>query len=533
MGTLRQRIFVGLISVAVLAMLINLLPLYWLMQSSYQQQLLVSSQTQARMLAEMSTASLLFEQPQSATDILNALTESPDVAAAVLFRLENNNQQLFAFFGEPVAAEQMSMLNSGLQSQFTSEHLHLLTPVLLQEQLLGYLYLKVRLNRIHQELFSAAIIAGAALLLALFVTFWLARWLSSNLLTPIHQLKQVITAVASTKDYSQRVSQKFAAELGELVNSFNTMLDVIETYIQQKQEQENQILKLNLELEQRVSERTQQLTDSLNNLKDTQIKLIEQEKMASLGSLVAGVAHEINTPVGVAVTASTHLRYILQQSEQDFLAGTLSKPALQRFYKDMHESSDIVFRNLERAAEQVQSFKMVAVDQSSEEARTFKLKEYLQNIILSLRPHFKFTKHVIEVEIPEDFQLHSFPGCFSQIFTNLLMNSLLHGFANTTQGHIVIKSDYNGAELKIDYYDNGQGIDPSIKDKIFDPFVTTNRQQGGSGLGTYILYNLVTQVLKGSIDLKDDVPRGVHFAISLPLPQHNLSVRDASEYKND
>lgn len=519
MGTLRQRIFVGLIGVAVLAMLINLLPLYWLMQSGYQQQLTVSSQTQARILAEMSTASLLFDQPQSASEILNALTESPDVKAAMLFRLDDDDLSLFAGYGEQTESEHLPLLSSTQHIQFTSGYLHLIAPVQLQEQMLGSLYLKVSLTRINQELYLAAIIAGGVLLLALLVTFWLARRLSSSLLTPIHQLKQVITAVASTKDYSQRVSHKFAAELGELVNSFNTMLDVIETNIQQRQQHENQILKLNLELEQRVKDRTQQLTDSLNNLKDTQMKLIEQEKMASLGSLVAGVAHEINTPVGVAVTASSHLRDVLQQSEREFHAMTLTKQRLQTFYNTVQESSDIIYRNLERAAEQVSSFKMVAVDQSSEEARAFLLKEYLQSIILSLRPHFKLTRHEVELDVPADLLLYSFPGCFSQIFTNLIMNSLIHGFAHIEQGRILIQAHCEDNQLTINYYDNGQGINPSIKNKIFDPFVTTNRQQGGSGLGTYILYNLVTQVLKGRIDLIDDTAKGVHFFMLLPLTQ--------------
>jgi len=524
MVTLQKKIFVGLITVAVLAMLINLLPLYWLMQNSFQQQLVVSSQTQAKMLAEMSTASLLFDQPQSATEIMSALSESADVEAGVLYRLHNNELAIFATFGEKVGTNHLSIFASGQQSLFTAEHLHLLTPVQLQNQPLGTLYLKVRLNRIQQELQSAATIAGTALLMAILITIWLAQRLSSSLLKPVDELKQVINAVATTKDYSQRVTQTFAAELGELVNSFNAMLGVIEEYNQQRQHHENDMRTLNLELEQRVKQRTQQLTDSLSNLKTTQQKMIEQEKLASLGSLVAGVAHEINTPVGVAVTASSHLQYILQQSEREFQQGTLSKQSLQSFYQDLQESSNIISRNLERAAEQVCSFKMVAVDQSSEETRIFILKDYLQNIILSLRPHFKLTKHQVKLEVPDDLQLDSFPGCYSQIFTNLLMNSLIHGFAGIEEGNILIKARIEGSQLYLDYFDDGKGIHPSIKDKIFDPFITTNRQQGGSGLGTYILYNLVTQALKGRIDLVEDVPTGVHFAMQVPLTKSGKQI---------
>ncbi|GAB2919227.1 ATP-binding protein [Rheinheimera gaetbuli] len=516
-GTLRQKIFAGLIAVAGLAMLIGLVPLYWLMQNSYQQQLIISSHTQARILAEMSTASLLFEQPQSANDILATLSASPDVQRAILFRLSEDKLTTFAEYGS-VSDENLAQPTGNTQNTYiTDKFLHFSIPVQLQEQTLGSLFMKVSLHRIKDEVRNAATIAGAAILLALLITFWLARQLSNSLLSPIYQLRKVITVVTANQDYSQRVKDKFAAELGELVDAFNTMLDVITAYNRQRKENEEKVVKLNLELEQRVYERTLQLTESINNLKTTQMKLIEQEKLASLGSLVAGVAHEINTPVGVAVTASSHLHYVLQQSQAEFQKGTLSKQSLQNFYREMHESADIISRNLDRAAEQITSFKMVAVDQSSEETRVFMLKDYVEQIILSLRPHFKNTQHRVELDISEALKLDSYPGYFSQIFTNLLMNSLIHGFADKNDGKILVKAVLNGSSLNIDYYDNGKGIDPKVKTKIFDPFVTTNRHNGGSGLGTYILYNMITQALKGHIVLKEDVDEGVHFLITIPI----------------
>lgn len=516
-GTIQQKIFAGLIAVAGLAMLISLVPLYWLMQNSYQQQLIISSHTQARILAEMSTASLLFEQPQSANDILATLSESPDVQSAILFRQSDNKQIAFAKYGTELDDNITQPPGNTQNTEITDKFLHFSIPVQLQEQTLGSLYMQVSLLRIQNEVRNAATIAGAAILLALLITFWLARQLSNSLLSPIYQLRKVITAVTADQDYSQRVKDKFATELGELVDAFNTMLDVITAYNQQRKENEEKVVKLNLELEQRVCERTLQLTESINNLKTTQMKLIEQEKLASLGSLVAGVAHEINTPVGVAVTASSHLRYVLQQSEAEFQKGALSKQRLQNFYQEMHESADIISRNLDRAAEQITSFKMVAVDQSSEETRVFLLKEYVEQIILSLRPHFKNTQHQVELDISETLKLDSYPGYFSQIFTNLLMNSLIHGFADKNDGKILVKAVLNRSSLHINYYDNGKGIEPKIKTKIFDPFVTTNRHNGGSGLGTYILYNMVTQALKGHIVLKEDVEKGVHFLITIPI----------------
>lgn len=516
-STLKQKIFLGLISVAFLAMLISVIPVYWLMQQSYQQQLIVSSQTQARILAEMTTASLLFEQNESAADILRTLEESPDIKHATLYRLEDDQLSVFATYAQDKSVQVQSAIPNLTQAvRFEAGQLAVTIPVRLQEQIIGALQLTVGLERIKRELDYAATIAITAFLGALGVTFWLASQLSKSLLRPIHQLKQVISKVTTQQDYSQRVEQKFAAELGDLVDAFNAMLDVIARYNQQRQENEDNIIKLNLELEQRVAERTLQLSESLAHLKATQIKMIEQEKFASLGSLVAGIAHEINTPVGVAVTAITHLHHRLEHSKQDFQSGKLTKQSLQQFYCDMLEGVEIAFRNIERAAEQIRSFKMVAVDQSSEEMRRFALRDYIEKIVVSLRPHLKNTQHQIQLEIAEELIVESYPGYFSQIFTNLIMNSLIHGFQGVAQGQIKVQVTVQNNNLQFDYYDDGKGIAASVKPKIFDPFVTTNRQQGGSGLGTYILYNIVTQALQGQIVLLDDIPTGVHFRIVLP-----------------
>jgi signal transduction histidine kinase len=272
-----------------------------------------------------------------------------------------------------------------------------------------------------------------------------------------------------------------------------------------------------------VEQRTAQLQDSLRqlsatikDLKDTQRKLVEQEKMASLGGLVAGVAHEINTPIGVAITASSHLAESIAVLNKAFTLGQLTKTSFRENIDDMGETTQMVLKNLERAAAQVRSFKMVAVDQSNEDAREFNLHEYIDTVIMSLRPRLKRTQHVIKLDVPGDLVLVSFPGVYSQIFTNLIMNSLIHGFDGIDNGTIIIQARRDDNDLKIDYYDDGRGIPEPIKARIFEPFVTTNRHRGGTGLGTHIVYNLVTQVLKGRIELVADSAQGVHFAMVIP-----------------
>jgi C4-dicarboxylate-specific signal transduction histidine kinase len=285
-----------------------------------------------------------------------------------------------------------------------------------------------------------------------------------------------------------------------------------------------EVMLLNSSLEKLVEERTadlqaslQQLSKSLAELKAMQNKLVEQEKLASLGTLVAGVAHEINTPIGVAITAASHLDESSSHLLKGFLSGQLTKGVFRESIDDMRETTAMILKNLERAAELVRSFKMVAVDQSNEEKREFNLQDYLNTIVMSLRPQIKRTRHEVVLEVPDNISLYSYPGAYSQIFTNLIMNSLIHGFKGVEQGTIRIVARREGEHLKIDYFDNGHGIAAEIRDKIFDPFVTTSRHDGGSGLGTHILYNLVTQALKGSIESLYDTEQGVHFALDIPI----------------
>jgi signal transduction histidine kinase len=177
--------------------------------------------------------------------------------------------------------------------------------------------------------------------------------------------------------------------------------------------------------------------------------------------------------------------------------------------------------NLGRASEQIKSFKQVAVDQSSEERRSFGLYDYLQDILLSLKPKLKKTRLHIAVECPEDLEVTSYPGAFSQIFTNLIMNSLIHGYNNDpeVEGTITIGVKADAERLSIRYSDDGKGMDPAVLPKIFDPFFTTNRAKGGSGLGLHIIYNIVTRQLGGQIHCESEPNRGVTFSFTIPMKE--------------
>lgn len=260
----------------------------------------------------------------------------------------------------------------------------------------------------------------------------------------------------------------------------------------------------------------QSLEESLDKLHRTQKEMIHSAKMAALGDLVAGVAHEVNTPIGVSVTAASFLAERTRQIRELYQNGEMKRSDLEKYLSLAEESSASVLSNLERAAELVQSFKKVAADQSSEEKRAFEMKNYLEQILVSLRPQFKRTPHRVHMDCPEGLMLDSYPGAIMQIMTNLIMNSLIHGFADGLPGEIFVSVESAGDNVVLAYRDTGVGMDQEQKERIYDPFYTTTRGSGGTGLGMNIVYNLVTQTLRGSILLETSPGQGAIFILTLP-----------------
>ena len=247
---------------------------------------------------------------------------------------------------------------------------------------------------------------------------------------------------------------------------------------------------------------------------DAQDQLVESEKMASLGGLVAGVAHEINTPLGVSVTAVSHLDHVLSDFRRKYDAGDVKRSELEVMLDDVSESASILVRNLNRASELIGNFKQVATDQMVEELRKFDLEHYLSEVCQSLMPQLRPAGHVIQIDCP-DIEMHTYPGALAQVITNLVMNSLVHGFDGRRDGQIRIGVTLNDDIVTLDYRDNGSGIPEEQMDKIFEPFFTTKRARGGTGLGMHISYNLVTQSLQGQISCVA-ADEGAFFQIRIP-----------------
>ncbi|RDH81558.1 MAG: hypothetical protein DIZ80_15900 [endosymbiont of Galathealinum brachiosum] len=258
------------------------------------------------------------------------------------------------------------------------------------------------------------------------------------------------------------------------------------------------------------------LVDSIENLNNTRDQLVQNEKMASLGELVAGVAHEINTPVGIGVTAASHLQDSVHVFSKKFENGKITKTEFSDFLHDANEGSNILLRNLERAAKLIRSFKQIAVDQTSEDRRCFNIKETIEETLLSLHPKIKVTKIKTHLECPDDLEIDSFPGSYSQVMSNLITNSLIHGFNNGDEGNINITILKIDNHIQITYCDDGFGISDENRKKAFDPFFTTRRGRGGSGLGLHLVYNIITQQLKGEISISN-IKTGLCFDIKLPV----------------
>ncbi|MBI4647246.1 MAG: tetratricopeptide repeat protein [Bacteroidia bacterium] len=276
-----------------------------------------------------------------------------------------------------------------------------------------------------------------------------------------------------------------------------------------------------------IATQRDKLDFTLTELRQTQEQLIESKKMASLGSLVAGIAHEINTPVGIGITASSSLVEQTKQFATLYKGGQMTRQQLEEYLENVYQTGSLVLKNMNRPGELVRSFKQVSVDQITEEKRKFLLKPYIEDILFSLKPEFGKKQITTTIDCNQELEIDSYPGIYAQIITNLILNSIRHGFREMDTGDItiIVYVGTNGAStplsnhrssLHIQYIDNGCGIPAENLPKIFDPFFTTNKQTG-TGLGLNIVYNLVTQKLKGTIKCESTTGKGIEFIIKIPF----------------
>ena len=320
-------------------------------------------------------------------------------------------------------------------------------------------------------------------------------------------------------DVPVEIALQYVAPAGETPRFVAIVRDITE-----RKRAEDALRHLNLELEDRVTQRTAELANSnaqlkktLDTLQHAQDELVRSEKLASLGSLVAGVAHELNTPLGNSVTIATSLADRIRRFEEELSTGSVRRSSLAGFVEFARKACTILTSSLFTASELISHFKQVAVDQSSAQRRPFDLAQVVGEVAMTLQPQFKKTPYDLQVDVPAGIRMDSYPGPLGQVLTNLVSNALIHGFSDRPQGIVRVDANAAGDQVCIRVTDDGNGIPPEHLGRIFDPFFTTRLGQGGSGLGLHIVYSIANRVLGGRIDVKSEPGQGCVFTLEIPL----------------
>jgi signal transduction histidine kinase len=348
---------------------------------------------------------------------------------------------------------------------------------------------------------SRKVLSIAVIFLGIIITAGVLIALSIRL--PLQQIVTAMQAITSG-DYNRRVEGTDAKD------EVGAMARAVEVF------RENAVAKRKTEDELRASK--EKAENALFELHAAQQNLIDAERLAALGGLVAGVAHEVNNPIGISLTVASSFARRTEMFEAELNSGTgLRRSQLEEFVRTCRDAGQQLVGNLHRAGELIQSFKQVAVDRSHAERRQFSLSEATDQIIASLRPALKKASIVLSVEVPEGLIIDGYPGSYGQILTNLFLNAANHAFADGRSGTISISARPRGSDdVEIIFADNGSGMTPDVQRQAFDPFFTTRRNEGGTGLGLHIVYSLVTQQLGGRMMLDSRLGQGTTFRIIIP-----------------
>ncbi len=472
----------------------------------------------ARIIATNSTAALSFNDAESAEEILDALSAAADVLSACTYKSAGAGAGAGAADATLFASHHRDGVTRPCPADLSNNReaaagtMSVVQPISLDDEVLGSIFIEADLQQLWQRVNALARMSAIITVFILILAFALTRLVERAIAQPIMRLHTVVSEVSGSRNYALRAEPAGNDEIGALITGFNDMLSQVDR-------RDRDLLTAQTDLEDQIEKRdraNRELQSTLQKLETTQEQLVQSEKMASLGGLVAGVAHEINTPIGVALTAASTLQSRTRELKTAYDNASIGKRLLETYVAHAAEISEMIEKNLSRAAELIQSFKQVAVDQTSSERRTFDLREYIDETLLSLKPRLKNVPYTLTVDCAGGITLNSYPGAISQVLTNLIVNSLTHAFEGRDTGamHIAVTSEAD--KISLDYTDDGIGMDANSKPRIFDPFFTTKRGQGGSGLGMHIVFNLVTSTLGGTINL---VPTdtGMHFHITIPL----------------
>lgn len=520
LGGLRSSMIIAVLAAIILpAVLIG----YIMVDRSYREALSIEHTQRAEKFADLLQASMTRPMwdfsPESGRQVLAAAGLDPSV---MRIRVIDEHGATFLDYEQPNARGKTSpdpnvlhiqrTIKTGTTTIGSVELIYSLAPVVPQARKLS-------------DQLAAVILMQVATSIIVLLFF-----IDRHVLRPITQLEHV-AAVLTESNLDVEIPELGKDEIGRLAHQLELMRDSVkrsfaqlETEIIERTKANEAIQTLNASLEERVHERTSELLEAnitlartLEDLRSTQRTLVQSEKLASLGSLVAGVAHELNTPIGNGLAAASTMedetRRFISRLDQG-----IKRSELEHFLSVAEEGSRLVRTSLQRAAELVGSFKQVAVDQIGAQRRPFQLAELVQETALTLSPGLKRTRVHFTQQVPADIYLDSFPGALIQVISNLFTNSLAHAFEDGAPGEMRLVAARAGVEhVRIEFSDNGTGIPPAHLGRIYDPFFTTKLGKGGSGLGLHIVHNIVTSILGGEIQVQSEEGKGTTFIITIPL----------------
>lgn len=392
--------------------------------------------------------------------------------------------------------------------QADNNSINLVRNIEFEKETIGRVYLSYSLEYAQKQARDESRQLITIILIQLFFSLSLiSYYLKKRVVVPLKKLKDVATVIANG-DLKTAVPSMSKDEFGLLSQELEKMRESLQESF--------------TNLEDRVKGRTVELVDLNMELKDTldqlqtaQGSLVQSEKLAALGSLVAGISHELNTPIGNGLTVASSISVATQSIRRRMSEG-MTRSALDKYIKEMEEGSHLVMVSLEKASELVSSFKQVAVDRASAKRRKFDFAEMLRETRFALTPMFKHTPYEVELEADENITVNSYPGPIGQIITNLINNAIIHAFENRDHGRITVNAKDSGQDVILTVADDGKGIPEDNLKRIFDPFFTTKLGEGGNGLGMHIVHNIVTGVLGGNIEVESEVDFGTTFILIFP-----------------
>lgn len=475
----------------------------------------------ANLISRYAVTPLALKDLQGAQETLQQLENIKFIDSALLY---DNNHKLFASYTNthPLIAKELSTATY-LPQGFYQDQLYIKVPVIYKKKHYGELLMVASTNSMYAKLNHEMLDVLVVLLFIILIAYFIVSRSQAIITAPITKLTKLAQSITQTQDYSLRAKKIYNDEVGTLYDEFNVMLATIQRRRQERDEaeaisQQHQfhLERLTDELEHRVNMRTQELQESIQLIHETQEQLIESEKMSALGNLVAGVAHEVNTPLGISITAASIFNDEIIEIKALLHDNALTQSRLETFLATFEEASLLLTLNLNRAATLIKNFKQIAVDQSSESLRSFELNTYLQEISSTFSSEFKRRKVILNIQSDlSEIPMNSLAGVLSQVIVNLIQNSLMHAFETTKDAKITIETFLEDDKVKIIYQDNGSGIDSSVQSTLFEPFVTTKRNEGGTGLGLNITYNLIHQRLEGTISVDNTDTKGARFILTL------------------